>query len=87
MATRNEQITATIQRLGESDVGKARDRLLDGLFWDEVGTKLTCFEAEALGVLLIHAGAFDGTVASLIVEGHGPGDCEPTDLHGHEEVE
>lgn len=86
MTTINDQAAETIRRLGDVDLGKARDALLDASFWADVGPRLTCVEAEALGALLIHAGAFDGTVAHLIVEGHGATDDEDEgDRHHHEE--
>lgn len=85
--TLSDQVAATIERLADLNPIECRNVWLDALLWSDIGPKLSCHEAEALGVLMILAGAFDGDVAHLIVEGHGPGDCEPTDLHRCEEVE
>jgi hypothetical protein len=86
MTTMKQRVDETIQRLADLDPIEARETWLDGLLWADIGEKLSCTEAEALGVLIILAGGFDGDVAHLIVECHGSGDCEPTDLHGHEEA-
>jgi hypothetical protein len=55
----------------------------DSLLWTDIGPKLTCIEAEALGVLLVAAGARPNQIANIIISQHGSHDDEG-DAHWHQ---
>lgn len=70
----------TRDRLVSLPVERSVEILLDPDLWFDVGPHLSCWEAEAIGRLLVANGADPDTVAKLIIEGHGEGD-DVEDLH------
>lgn len=75
---------ATEERIKAQHPVEAADVLSDHCIWSDMGSSLSCGEAEALAALLYSHGIDITECVTLVIEGHGVNDDEGDD-HCHNE--